>query len=141
MKLPQYRLLKISAEDMTTLKAEWVEFVTCEGCKHFCNNECMRPIWHTDGTLEYPPRKVDDFCSYGEPKTEVDCFTCKHDNKGHIECQTCNDDYSSYEPEVDCRRCIHFTTDKCRECFGKELFIDSGYITKLNEPKTDCSWK
>ena len=45
------------------------------------------------------------------------------------------------EPQIDCRRCIHFTTDKCRECFGKELFIDSGYITKLEQPETDCSWK
>lgn len=45
------------------------------------------------------------------------------------------------EPQTDCPRCIHFTTDNCRECFNKELFIDSGYITKLNEPKTDCSWK
>lgn len=38
------------------------------------------------------------------------------------------------EPQTDCRRCKHYATDKCKECFGHELFTDSGYAT-------DCSWQ
>lgn len=38
------------------------------------------------------------------------------------------------EPQTDCRRCRHYATDKCKECFGHELFTDSGYAT-------DCSWQ
>lgn len=34
---------------------------------------------------------------------------------------------------IDCRRCRHLTTEKCRECFGHELFEDVGYATELNE--------
>ena len=30
-----------------------------------------------------------------------------------------------------------FATDKCHECFGNELFEDSGYVTR----QTDCAWK
>lgn len=34
---------------------------------------------------------------------------------------------------TNCRRCKYFTTEKCHECFGFELFTDSGYVTELNE--------
>lgn len=34
------------------------------------------------------------------------------------------------EPQADCRRCKWFVTDKCHECFGNELFKDSGYVTQ-----------
>lgn len=35
MKLPQYRLLKISLDKKgTSIVAEWVDFVTCGECKH-----------------------------------------------------------------------------------------------------------
>lgn len=34
MKLPQYRLLKISSSRKgTSIEAEWVDFVTCSECK------------------------------------------------------------------------------------------------------------
>lgn len=67
-----------------------------------------------------------------EPQTEDwhdDCNTCRwqEDNACTIPC-------CDYEPQTDCRRCKHYATGKCKECFGHELFTDSGYAT-------DCSWK
>ena len=45
------------------------ELIRCKNCKFFSNGrECMRPIWHIDGTVEYPSRRVDDYCSYAEKK-------------------------------------------------------------------------
>lgn len=58
MKLPQYRLLKISQKDHTTLEAEWIDIVTCEECKWWLGF-CSR----IDGLFE---PNDDDFCSYGE---------------------------------------------------------------------------
>lgn len=61
MKLPQYRLLKISAKDHTTLEAEWVDFVTCGECKYryMDNNTWVCPF----GLM----LKGDDgYCNYGE---------------------------------------------------------------------------
>lgn len=45
------------------------------------------------------------------------------------------------EPQNDCTNCKHIVTETCRECVGKELFVDSGYATALSEPQTDCPWK
>ena len=65
MKLPQYRLLKISSSRKgTSIEAEWVDFVTCGECKYW-NNEtdltyCERTVWF--GT------NADDYCSFGERK-------------------------------------------------------------------------
>lgn len=42
------------------------ELVRCKNCKYFSNGECVRPIWHTDGSVEYAPRREDDYCSYAE---------------------------------------------------------------------------
>ncbi len=39
-------------------------------------------------------------------------------------------------PPPECQRCKWLATEKCRECFGNELFTDSGYVTTL----TDCAW-
>ena len=42
------------------------------------------------------------------------------------------------EPQTDCNRCRHFATDICRECYGNELFDESGYITEItNTPQTE----
>lgn len=44
------------------------------------------------------------------------------------------------EPQTDCKRCRHFATDNCRECYGNELFEESGYIIELtNTPQTERS--
>lgn len=41
--------------------------------------------------------------------------------------------YMPITNSTNCRRCKYFTTEKCHECFGFELFTDSGYVTELNE--------
>ena len=33
----------------------------------------------------------------------------------------------------DCRRCRNLITEKCRECFGHELFEDAGYTSETTE--------
>ena len=50
---------------------------------------------------------------------------------------TCNFIERADTPQTDCQRCRWFATDKCHECFGNELFEDSGYVTR----QTDCAWK
>lgn len=140
----------------------------CDNCYYSYFDEraypcslCIRGIERTD--MWQPSRKtkatiskmeqVDkdiNVRSKTEPQTEraetMSCQECKWwftDSLKHGGyCQSLLYNHEChYEPEVDCRRCIHFATDKCQECFGKELFIDSGYITKLGQPETDCSWK
>lgn len=37
--------------------------------------------------------------------------------------------------KTDCKRCRHFATDTCRECYGNELFEESGYITELTNTR------
>lgn len=71
MKLPQYRLLKISQKDPTTLEAEWVDIVTCKECKHnpwdFDRTD-FTCVWDDD--FADRPQTPDDFCSYGEREDE-----------------------------------------------------------------------
>lgn len=67
-----------------------------------------------------------------EPQTDCempykDCEDCET----HLKAQAQN---RKTEPQIYCRRCKHYATDKCKECFGHELFTDSGYAT-------DCSWQ
>ena len=70
MKLPQYRLLKISSDRKgTSIKAEWVDFVTCGECKRgeyreeFDDYEC-----HASGCgLVYD---ADFYCADGERKDD-----------------------------------------------------------------------
>lgn len=73
MKLPQYRLLKISQKDHTTLEAEWIDIVTCEECKwlRYCETEeldlyldCDKP---DGGGI---PRNEEWFCADGEREGE-----------------------------------------------------------------------
>lgn len=67
MKLPQYRLLKISSDRKgTSIKAEWVDFVTCGECKHWNEEDHWCNIRDSYG-WNYKP---DDFCSYGEREGE-----------------------------------------------------------------------
>ena len=62
MKLPQYRLLKISSSRKgTSIEAEWVDFVTCGECKHSYGVRQYCVIDHWVG-------EADDYCSYGERK-------------------------------------------------------------------------
>lgn len=42
-------------------------------------------------------------------------------------CDECHRPKCDYK---NCRRCKWFVTDKCHECFGKELFEDGGYVTQ-----------
>lgn len=42
-------------------------------------------------------------------------------------CDECHRPKCDYK---NCRRCKWFVTDKCHECFGNELFEDSGYVTQ-----------
>ena len=59
MKLPQYRLLKISSSRKgASIEAEWVDLVTCRECKAY-DSECE---WCKGLGLEMKPN---DFCSYG----------------------------------------------------------------------------
>ena len=64
-------------------------------------------------------------------------------------------------PQMDCKKCKHFATDKCHECYGNEYFEDSGYTTEManisqtldlgngfsitanvaDTPQTDCDHK
>lgn len=34
------------------------------------------------------------------------------------------------QTETECHNCKHFLTNLCRECFNKELFTNSGYVTQ-----------
>ena len=64
MKLPQYRLLKISSSRKgTSIEAEWVDFVTCGECKHIYTMDCA--FYEVGDNV-----KPDDFCSYGERSSE-----------------------------------------------------------------------
>lgn len=67
MKLPQYRLLKISSSRKgTSIVAEWVDFVTCGECKHWVSDGgAIMFCEHTD-----VPTDANDFCSYGEREGE-----------------------------------------------------------------------
>lgn len=70
MKLPQYRLLKISSSRKgTSIEAEWIDVVTCGECKWWWKE------WETcthknlvDGHACATTFKADCFCSYGERK-------------------------------------------------------------------------
>ena len=87
-----------------------------------------------------------------EKRTMRDCYNCKrYETEG--ECIECNyepkDDPQTHCPiaiifscdecphptnckyKTDCKRCRHFATDNCHECYGNELFEESGYITEL----------
>ena len=68
MKLPQYRLLKISASRKgTSIEAEWVDFVSCGECKYCVNGQC----WKSDGLDKLDGNVADDdFCSRGEREGE-----------------------------------------------------------------------
>ena len=71
MKLPQYRLLKISASRKgTSIEAEWVDFVTCGECK-YNENPCTNH-GEMSPRCRYAnyKRSADDFCSYGCRKEE-----------------------------------------------------------------------
>lgn len=63
MKLPQYRLLKISSSRKgTSIQVEWVDFVTCGECRWYNEREgCFF------STAEIT---ADGFCSYGEREGE-----------------------------------------------------------------------
>ena len=68
MKLPQYRLLKISASRKgTSIVAEWVDVVTCGECKWFDSGKNDSEIWSmcTRHFGKYIDVNADDFCSYG----------------------------------------------------------------------------
>ena len=68
MKLPTYRLLKISSSRKgTSIEAEWVDFVTCGECKYYVNGQC----WKSDGLDKLDGNVADDdFCSRGEREGE-----------------------------------------------------------------------
>ena len=65
MKLPQYRLLKISSSRKgTSIVAEWVDVVTCGECKYWLDGSGLCKHWSKlYGSVL---TKADDFCSYGE---------------------------------------------------------------------------
>lgn len=64
MKLPQYKLLKISSSRKgTSIEIEWVDLVTCGECKAY-DSGCE---WCSGLGIEMKP---DDFCSYGEREGE-----------------------------------------------------------------------
>lgn len=67
MRLPQDRILHIDTElagDEVRVVAEWQgELVRCKDCRYlFADNGCPLRTWKT--------HTEDDFCSYGERKTE-----------------------------------------------------------------------
>ena len=69
MKLPQYRLLKISSSRKgTSIEAEWVDLVTCGECKWSkpYSDKQLKCDALGLGGLKFP----DDFCSYGEREGE-----------------------------------------------------------------------
>lgn len=74
MKLPQYRLLKISASRKgASIVAEWVDVVTCGECKwlRYCETEEMELTLdcdHPDGGGV--PRSEEWFCADGERKDD-----------------------------------------------------------------------
>ena len=49
--------------------ADVVEVVRCKDCEHYCANYCTRDI---KGRTNMFYMNVDDFCSYGERKTDND---------------------------------------------------------------------
>lgn len=63
MKLPIYKVLKVSLKKPMTLEAEWIkeDLVICEDCRHCIDGICTNAF----GMLEHGVDK-DDFCSRGE---------------------------------------------------------------------------
>ena len=76
MKLPTYQVLKISAENRTTIKAEWLQpLVLCENCIFSERHEdettlhCNYPWAMVEQGLFVEPN---DFCSNGVERGTVD---------------------------------------------------------------------
>lgn len=77
MKLPHYQVLKVSVEDKTTLKAEWLDCVTCDECAYLNvqNTKYLYAICERHG-IEFKPFEDDTrthFCAWGiktDRKTE-----------------------------------------------------------------------
>lgn len=67
MKLPQYRLLKISA-GKEEIQAEWSDFVACKECDWWdTHGECTRFVYaevRPEGSVLRT--KADDGCKWGE---------------------------------------------------------------------------
>ena len=94
----------------------------------------VEPTWVgvTYGRFEDEPQ-IDG--AIDEARFKAHCMNCQRD-VADIKCLDCDGDkyFIPDEPPTDCHRCGHYATDKCKECFGYELFTDSGYVT-------DCSWR